>query len=209
MHCVFCITKNRKVTNNLPAGGGYVISPINRGKQSVVKHMLAIDWKFWKSYLQTSSARSITIHMLGRIAGVLLSVFVYKATSAFIYMFHFLFHKPFWHLFGVYTFVIVALRELFRAKLGDYPSADLSSDEMVKDGELSQHDKCLTIEAQRKDSMTTEECMEEVVKTPSDHANLVGLNDAADEFFDVSEPLDYDPSEDGWPTDPEAYAQVL
>lgn len=80
---------------------------------------------------------------------------------------------------------------------------------MVKDGELSQHDKCLTIEAQRKDSMTTEECMEEVVETPSDHANLVGLNDAADEFFDVSEPLDYDPSEDGWPTDPEAYAQVL
>lgn len=53
----------------LPLGGGYVISPINRGKQSVVKHMLAIDWKFWKSYLFISSAKSITIRMLGRIAG--------------------------------------------------------------------------------------------------------------------------------------------
>lgn len=55
------------------AGGGYVISPVNQGKHSVVKHMLAIDWKFWKSYVSTSSARSITIRMLGRLAGVLLT----------------------------------------------------------------------------------------------------------------------------------------
>lgn len=54
------------------AGGGYVISPVNQGKHSVVKHMLAIDWKFWKSYMWTSSARSITISMLGRLAGLLL-----------------------------------------------------------------------------------------------------------------------------------------
>ena len=53
------------------AGGGYVISPVNQGKQSVVKHMLAIDWKFWKSYIRTSSARAITIRMLGRVAGSL------------------------------------------------------------------------------------------------------------------------------------------
>ncbi|KAL8153063.1 hypothetical protein V2J09_010823 [Rumex salicifolius] len=50
--------------------GGYVISPVNQGKQSVLKHMLAIDWKYWKSYLVPSSARSITIHMLGRVAGL-------------------------------------------------------------------------------------------------------------------------------------------
>ncbi|URD98530.1 hypothetical protein MUK42_30373 [Musa troglodytarum] len=50
--------------------GGYVISPVNQGKQSVVKHMLAIDWKFWKSYLFTSSAEYITIRMLGRVAGL-------------------------------------------------------------------------------------------------------------------------------------------
>ncbi|CAL9075498.1 unnamed protein product [Musa acuminata var. zebrina] len=50
--------------------GGYVISPVNQGKQSVVKHMLAIDWKFWKSYLFTSSAEYITIRMLGRVAAL-------------------------------------------------------------------------------------------------------------------------------------------
>lgn len=50
-------------------GGGYVISPISQGKQSVVKHMLAIDWKFWRSYIFTSSAKYITIRMLGRVAG--------------------------------------------------------------------------------------------------------------------------------------------
>ncbi|KAJ4803329.1 hypothetical protein LUZ62_015895 [Rhynchospora pubera] len=50
--------------------GGYVISPVNQGKQSVVKHMLAIDWKFWKSYILTSSAKYITIRMLGRVAAL-------------------------------------------------------------------------------------------------------------------------------------------
>lgn len=52
------------------AGGGYVITPVNQRKQSVVKHMLAIDWKFWKSYVRKSSARSITIRMLERVAGM-------------------------------------------------------------------------------------------------------------------------------------------
>ncbi|KQJ97127.1 protein ENHANCED DISEASE RESISTANCE 2-like isoform X4 [Brachypodium distachyon] len=50
--------------------GGYVISPVSQGRQSVVKHMLAIDWKFWKSYLFTSSAKYITIRMLGRVAAL-------------------------------------------------------------------------------------------------------------------------------------------
>lgn len=52
-----------------------MISPVNRGKQSVVKHMLAIDWKFWKSYLLPSSAKSITIQMLGRVAGIVFHFF--------------------------------------------------------------------------------------------------------------------------------------
>ncbi|XP_050385773.1 protein ENHANCED DISEASE RESISTANCE 2-like [Argentina anserina] len=50
--------------------GGYVITPVNHGKQSLVRHMLAIDWKFWKLYLRPSSARSITIRMLERIAAL-------------------------------------------------------------------------------------------------------------------------------------------
>lgn len=57
-----------------------MISPANQGKQSVVKHMLAIDWKFWKSCILSSSARAVTIKMLGRIAGILLIV------RAFLYI---------------------------------------------------------------------------------------------------------------------------
>ncbi|XP_027364670.1 protein ENHANCED DISEASE RESISTANCE 2-like [Abrus precatorius] len=50
--------------------GGFVVSPVNKGTQSVVRHMLAIDWKFWKLYLRLSSSRSITIRMLERIAAL-------------------------------------------------------------------------------------------------------------------------------------------
>ncbi|XP_051121559.1 protein ENHANCED DISEASE RESISTANCE 2-like [Andrographis paniculata] len=50
--------------------GGYLISPIQQGKQCVIKHMLAIDWKFWKSYLKRSSARFVTIQMLNKIAAL-------------------------------------------------------------------------------------------------------------------------------------------
>ncbi|KAG8486941.1 hypothetical protein CXB51_020521 [Gossypium anomalum] len=144
--------------------GGYVISPVNEGKQSVVKHMLAIDWKFWKSYLRTSAARPITIRMLERVA---------------------------------------ALRELFRAKQVKYPSDDLSSGELIRKVRLHQSvedgaiDMCTQIEA-GKSKETTSEVME---RAPSEHSSLLGLNDAADEFFDVPEPTDYEQSEDGWTSD--------
>ncbi|GFZ07060.1 pleckstrin homology (PH) and lipid-binding START domains-containing protein [Actinidia rufa] len=39
------------------------------GKESVVKHMHASDWTFWRSYLRKASARSVTVHMLERVAG--------------------------------------------------------------------------------------------------------------------------------------------
>ncbi|KAK7279645.1 hypothetical protein RJT34_24701 [Clitoria ternatea] len=50
--------------------GGFVVTPVNKGTQSVVKHMLAIDWKFWKLCLRPSSPRSITIRMLERVAAL-------------------------------------------------------------------------------------------------------------------------------------------
>ncbi|MBA0866870.1 hypothetical protein Goshw_025219 [Gossypium schwendimanii] len=152
--------------------GGYVISPLNEEKHSVVKHMLAIDWKFWKSYLKTSAARSITIRMLERVA---------------------------------------ALRELFKAKQGKYPSADISSGELIRAVRLQQSeedcvvDMCTQIEAGK----SKENLSEGMEKAPSEHSSLVGLNDAADEFFDVPEPTDYDQSTDGWDSDyaPEVYSQ--
>lgn len=51
-----------------------MVTPVNKGTQSVVRHMLTIDWKLWKLYLGASSTRSITIRMLERIAGIYLSV---------------------------------------------------------------------------------------------------------------------------------------
>ncbi|XP_019194121.1 PREDICTED: protein ENHANCED DISEASE RESISTANCE 2-like isoform X2 [Ipomoea nil] len=50
--------------------GGHVITPIKLGKASVVKHMLAVDWKCWKSHLKQASSRSITIRMLGVVAAL-------------------------------------------------------------------------------------------------------------------------------------------
>lgn len=54
------------------SGGGYVITPIDQGQRSLVKHMLAADWKFWKYFLPASSARSVTVRILERVAGDLL-----------------------------------------------------------------------------------------------------------------------------------------
>uniref|UniRef100_A0A7N0U781 Protein ENHANCED DISEASE RESISTANCE 2-like n=1 Tax=Kalanchoe fedtschenkoi TaxID=63787 RepID=A0A7N0U781_KALFE len=71
-HSVFhkrCPTQKGYVRACLKSGG-YVISPTNQGKHSVVKHMLAIDWKFWRSYLKPSLARSITIKLLERVAAL-------------------------------------------------------------------------------------------------------------------------------------------
>ncbi|XWS74295.1 hypothetical protein CRYUN_Cryun02cG0202700 [Craigia yunnanensis] len=152
--------------------GGYVISPVNEGKHSVVKHMLAIDWKFWKSYLRTSAARSITIRMLERVA---------------------------------------ALRELFKAKQGKYPSADLSLGELIRNVGLlqSEQDSIVDMCKQMEAGKTKENMSEGMERAASECSSLVGLNDAADEFFDFPEPTDYDQSEDGWASDfgPEVYSQ--
>ncbi|XP_076897265.1 protein ENHANCED DISEASE RESISTANCE 2-like isoform X1 [Bidens hawaiensis] len=50
--------------------GGFVVSPVNQGKESVVKHMLSIDWKLWKSYFPKKSTRSLTVRMLGRVSAL-------------------------------------------------------------------------------------------------------------------------------------------
>ncbi|KDP44376.1 hypothetical protein JCGZ_20056 [Jatropha curcas] len=50
--------------------GGFVITPINQGRRSLVKHMLAVDWKSWKLYLRPSAERAMTIRMLERVAAL-------------------------------------------------------------------------------------------------------------------------------------------
>ncbi|XP_052176020.1 protein ENHANCED DISEASE RESISTANCE 2 isoform X2 [Diospyros lotus] len=174
-HSVFhkkCPPQKRYIRACLKSGG-YVISPANQGKQSVVKHMLAIDWKFWKSYLHASSARNITIRMLGRVA---------------------------------------ALREYFRAKVGDYPPSDSSSGELTTDNRLAQNeDVMVKVQTRAEIGKDKEDMEEEVIKSPSEQASLMGLDDEADEFFDVSEPLDYNHLENDWCSDmgAEAYSQDI
>lgn len=155
--------------------GGYVISPVNQGKQSVVKHMLAIDWKFWKSYLHSSSSRSITIRMLGRVA---------------------------------------ALRELFRAKSGKNFCSDSFSGPLTRDIEMPHSEKeHIKVEVQNQEENRKNEgdlVEGEMEKSSSVSASLGGLNDVADEFFDVPEPSDYQ-SEYGWGsnTSPDMQSQDL
>ncbi|GFZ14760.1 pleckstrin homology (PH) and lipid-binding START domains-containing protein [Actinidia rufa] len=146
--------------------GGFVISPVNQGKESVVKHMLAINWKLWRSYLRKASARSVTVRMLERVA---------------------------------------ALRELFRAKAGNYYSSEFSSVEMTKDIGLSQSEKeDVKTEVQNSDELIKiegDKMEAETGNALSGNSSLRGLNDASDEFFDVPEHSDDDQLENDWPSD--------
>ncbi|XVE96101.1 hypothetical protein REPUB_Repub02eG0192100 [Reevesia pubescens] len=170
-HSVFhkkCSPQSGYVRAQLKSGG-YVITPVNQGKQSLVKHMLAIDWRFWKFYLRPSAARSLTIHMLERVA---------------------------------------ALRELFKAKQGNYSPECLSS-EWLRDTDLPQiENEDIKIGTQSpKQMIKTEEdnlIENEVEKPPTGRVNLMSLNEAPDEFFDVpdaSESTDYDRLETEWSTE--------
>ncbi|PON67970.1 Rho GTPase activating protein [Trema orientale] len=142
--------------------GGFVVTPVNQGKQSLVRHMLSIDWKYWKLYLRPSSARSITIRMVERLA---------------------------------------ALRELFRVKCRD--SSELLTEELAREIGMPRSEK--------EDIKTEVQCPEQVKKMEevdlmedemekavSGRTSLMDLNDAADEFFDVPEPTEYDQYENEW-----------
>ncbi|GER27376.1 pleckstrin homology (PH) and lipid-binding STARTdomain-containing protein [Striga asiatica] len=177
--------------------GGYVISPVNQGRRSVVKHMLAIDWKYWKSYLQTSSARSITISMLGRLAGGAPYLFLLSHD-----------HCQFLNI----STIEVGTNQLWflKAKF-DCSSSGFSSGELMSSTTMQQTRKELKVkvETRAESGKNKEDMEEEPVKTPSERSSLVGLNDTSDEFFDVPEPLDYDQSGSGWSSDydQEIYSQ--
>nr|XP_043634410.1 protein ENHANCED DISEASE RESISTANCE 2-like isoform X2 [Erigeron canadensis] len=127
--------------------GGYVISPGNQYKQSVVRHVLAIDWKSWRPYLQKSSSQCLTIRMLERLS---------------------------------------ALRELFKTNLADYLLPEFSSRKLEKVSSLSKLNE------------NTEQLVSGLAQDPSDHIDLMEIDDQSDEFFDFSEPLFADGSEDDW-----------
>lgn len=98
------------------------------------------------------------------------------------------------------TFVFLyfaALRELFTAKAGNYYSYEFSYVEMTKDIGLTQSEKeSVKPEVKRPEEIIhTEEGKMEVElenNVLSGTSSLQGLNDVADEFFDVPEPSDDD-----------------
>ncbi|XP_038885656.1 protein ENHANCED DISEASE RESISTANCE 2-like [Benincasa hispida] len=144
--------------------GGYVVTPVNQGKHSLVKHMLAVDWKFWKLYLRPSSARAITIRMVERLA---------------------------------------ALRELFRAKVGDLSSDFSLSGRDLRHFELpqSEMDEIKTEIQSPEEMRKIKEAFSKENEVEIPRASLIGLNDAVDEFFDVPEPAEFDHYENEWTSD--------
>lgn len=105
--------------------------------------------------------------------------------------------------------MFAALRELFRAKQGNYSSPEFLSGELTRNMRMHQTDGNM-VQMPTEDGNSKENTSEEVDQVSSEHASLVGLNDAADEFFDVPEPSEYDDSENGWTSDfgPEMNSQV-
>lgn len=140
--------------------GGYVVTPTKQGKQCVIKHMLAVDWRFWKSRFRKASSRSITIRMLGRVA---------------------------------------ALREMFRAKVGSTTNEFLLR-ELATEAGIPQSEK-EEIKTEVNLKMVEKIIEDEGLKRLSEASSLKGLNDAADEFFDVSEPFEDEASDNGWTSD--------
>lgn len=108
---------------------------------------------------------------------------------------------------------MAALRELFKTKVGNYSSSEFSSGELRINFGVHQNDgygeaDALTLTG---DESTNEHVSEEVERSPSEHASLVSLNDASDEFFDVPEPPNHDESETDWTPDfgSDIYSQVM
>ncbi|WVZ15245.1 hypothetical protein V8G54_012811 [Vigna mungo] len=70
VHHKTCLPQRDYVRASLQSGG-FLITPVKNGKASVVKHMLAIDWKFWKWYpCPSSAATPLTISLLERLAAL-------------------------------------------------------------------------------------------------------------------------------------------
>lgn len=99
-----------------------------------------------------------------------------------------------------------ALRELFKAKQGNYSSEECLSREWPRDKHLPQIEKeDIKIGNQSpKHIMKTEEdsfIQNEVENPPSGRSSLLGLNEAPDEFFDVPERSEFSEYESEWSTE--------
>lgn len=98
---------------------------------------------------------------------------------------------------------MAALRELFRAKVGDSSSEFSSSSRDLRHFELPQSDiDEIKTEIQSPETMRKiKEAFLKENEAEMPRASLIGLNDAVDEFFDVPEPAELDHYENEWTSD--------
>lgn len=95
-----------------------------------------------------------------------------------------------------------ALRELFRARQGNCSLSEYSSGELTRSSRIHLKEEDINSDTQiQAYENNHDNSIGEVDPTQSEHASLVSLNDADDEFYDVMEPLDCDESENGWMTE--------
>ncbi|KAH7547894.1 hypothetical protein JRO89_XS14G0033700 [Xanthoceras sorbifolium] len=142
--------------------GGFVISPANQGKQSLVKHMLSVDWKFWKLYLRPASARTITIRMLERVAALRELFRAKEGNSSSEFS------------------SIEWLRDN-----GLPHSIEFSGD--IQCVKSENKDVKTEVQSQEVTTKTEKDTTDELEKPSSERTSLFGLHDVTDEFFDVPE----------------------
>lgn len=99
--------------------------------------------------------------------------------------------------------IMAALRELFRAKVGDSSSEFSSSSRDLRHFELPQSEMDeIKTEIQSPETMRKiKEAFSKDNEAEMPRASLIGLNDAVDEFFDVPEPAELDLYENEWTSD--------
>uniref|UniRef100_M1C950 Pleckstrin homology (PH) domain-containing protein / lipid-binding START domain-containing protein n=1 Tax=Solanum tuberosum TaxID=4113 RepID=M1C950_SOLTU len=172
---------------------GSVIEHLD-GHTDIVHKLLRRDWLPW-----SMRKRDLLLQRYWR----------REDDGTYVILYHSVFHQKCPCQKGYVRACLKTLRELFIAKLGDC-SSSYFLEEHVRDKRLQQIEEVkVEIQTIVENGKNMADMEEEVAKSPSEHASLMGLNDASDEFFDVSEPLDYDQSENGWPSDfgPEMYSQ--
>lgn len=90
---------------------------------------------------------------------------------------------------------VAALREMFRCKSGEFSL----SGELMRDIVLPHSEEDIKKEVRELEESIPED---EAERPHSKNASLMEMQDAADEFFDVPEPSDYDQLENEWSSEP-------
>lgn len=110
-------------------------------------------------------------------------------------------------------YYFLALRELFRAKLGNSPASNFSSGELMRSNGLSQSVKeeikadMESVGETSRSLDSTEEPQKSPRRRTSSGRSFLQLNDPADEFFDFPDE-EYDQHETMWPSDSVMHSQV-